>query len=238
MANVPPGAQRAPRRKPSAKVYRRRRLVALVGALVILALVIFGISRCASSSAAPAPTPTKTATATPTPTSSLIPLTGSGTTASPGATATPTPTPTPTMAQYTGSAKECKPSVLQVGAFTDKDGYNAGELPQLTMTIKNTSTKECKVNVGTSQQVYQITSGDDVWWKSTDCQTSKEDFWMLLKPGKTEKTSAPISWVRERSTPDTCNEARDAAIGGGASYYLTTYLGTVKSADSKQFLLY
>jgi hypothetical protein len=152
---------------------------------------------------------------------------------------TPTGTTTPDASgQYTGTAPECLPRNLTVGALTDKPDYAAGELPQLSMTVTNKGTSDCKVNVGTSQQVFQVTSGDDLWWQSTDCQTEETDFWMLLPAGKTEKTGTPVSWVRERSSPDTCDVPREAAIGEGASYYLTTSLGGAQSKESKQFLLY
>lgn len=216
-------APEAPRRRPSKAVYRRRRLVALLGLIAIIVLVIVLIARCSSGSA-PTPTPTPTAS----PSVSLIPL------VTPTATSTPTPG---AQGQYVGDAKECQDGALEVGAFTDKTGYGQGEQPQLTMTVTNKGSTDCKVNVGTSEQLFQITSGDDVWWQSTDCQTEKSDFWILLTAGQTEKTGSPIAWVRERSSPDTCNSAREAAVGGGASYYLTTSLGGVQSKESKQFLL-
>ena len=193
--------------------------------LVVVILIIVAFSRCGSGS-----TPTPTPTRTPTNTSTRIPL------------VSPTPTGTSATAeaggQYTGTAPECLTKNLTVGAFTDKTDYAAGELPQLSMTVTNKGADDCKVNVGTSQQVFQVTSGDDLWWQSTDCQTEDTDFWMLLPAGKTEKTGTPVSWVRERSSPDTCDTAREAAVGEGASYYLTTSLGGVQSKESKQFLLY
>lgn len=219
MSAVPP----APRRRPSKAVYRRRRLAVFLTLIVVLILVIVVIARCSSSSA-PVPTPTPTTS----PTASLIPL------YTPTAASTSTPA---AQGQYVGDAKECQDSALSVGAFTDKTDYAAGEQPQLTMSVTNKGATDCKVNVGTSQQLYQITSGDDVWWQSTDCQTEKSDFWILLTAGQTEKTGSPVAWIRERSSPDTCNSAREAAVGGGASYYLTTSLGGVQSAESRQFLL-
>lgn len=152
---------------------------------------------------------------------------------------TPSGTTTPgASGEYTGTAEKCAPKDIVVGAFTDKTDFNPGELPQLSMTVTNKGKTDCKVNVGTSQQVFQVTSGDDLWWQSTDCQTEKTDYWILLPAGKTEKTGSPVPWVRERSSPDTCASAREAAVGGGASYYVTTSLGGVQAKESKQFLLY
>jgi len=213
------------RRRYSPAVYRRRRLAVFIVFLVVVILIIVAFSRCGSGS-----TPTPTPTQTPTNTSTRIPL------VSP--TATATSAPSVAGAQYTGTAPECVVKNLTVGAFTDKTDYAAGELPQLSMTVTNKGADDCKVNVGTSQQVFQVSSGDDLWWQSTDCQTEDTDFWMLLPAGKTEKTGTPVGWVRERSSPDTCDTTREAAVGDGASYYLTTSLGGVQSKESKQFLLY
>ena len=222
MSNTPPV-----RRRYSPAVYRRRRLAVVVLFLVVVIVVIVALSRCGSGS-----TPTPTPTRTPTSTTTKIPL------VSPTPAATSTPGVADASGQYTGTAPECLARNLTVGAVTDKSDYAAGELPQLSMTVTNKGTSDCKVNVGTSQQVFQVTSGDDLWWQSTDCQAEKTDFWMLLPAGKTEKTGIPVSWVRERSSPDTCDAAREAAIGEGASYYLTTSLGGAQSKESKQFLLY
>ena len=224
MSNTPPI-----RRRYSPAVYRRRRLAVFVAFLVVVILIIVLFSRCGSG-ATPTPTPTNTSTSSPT--STRIPL------VSPTPTGSSTPGTADTAAQYTGTAPECEAKNLTVGAFTDKTDYAAGELPLLSMTVTNKGATECKVNVGTSQQLFQVTSGDDLWWQSTDCQTEDTDFWMLLPAAKTEKTGSPVTWVRERSSPDTCDIAREPAVGDGASYFLTTSLGGVQSKQSKQFLLY
>ncbi len=222
MSNTPPV-----RRRYSPAVYRRRRLAVFVIFLVVVIVIIVALSRCGSGS-----TPTPTPTRTPKSTAPKIPL------VSPTPTANSTPGVVDASVQYTGNAPECLVRNLTIGAITDKTDYAAGELPQLSMTVTNKGADACKVNVGTSQQVFQVTSGDDLWWQSTDCQTEKTDFWILLPAGKTEKTGTPVSWVRERSSPDTCEVAREPAVGEGASYYLTTSLGGAQSKESKQFLLY
>ena len=222
MSNTPPV-----RRRLSPAVYRRRRLAVVVLFLVVVIVIIVALSRCGS-----APTPTPTPTRTPMSTATSIPL------VSPTPMATTAPVVTDATVQYTGVAPECVAQNLTVGALTDKAEYAAGELPQLSMTVTNKGTADCKLNVGTSQQVFQVTSGDDMWWQSTDCQAEKSDFWILLPAGKTETTGTPVSWVRERSSPDTCDVAREAAVGEGASYFLTTSLGGAQSKESKQFLLY
>ena len=60
-------------------------------------------------------------------------------------------------------------------AVTDKDSYGGDELPKLSITISNEGDEPCLMNVGTTTQKFEITSGSDVWWRSTDCQTESSD---------------------------------------------------------------
>ena len=91
--------------------------------------------------------------------------------------------------------------------------------------------------VGTAKQIFTVTSGNEVYWKSTDCQTAPVDTVVLLEPGKT-LTSNRIAWDRTRSDPSTCvDKARQAAPAAGASYHLKVQVNGVTSKTTKQFLL-
>ena len=100
-------------------------------------------------------------------------------------------------------------------AVTDKDVYAAGELPQLSVALTNTGSEACTIDAGTAQQVFTITSGAEVYWKSTDCQTDKVDAVVLLQPAKTISSKVPITWDRTRSDPSTCQAKRQQVPGRG-----------------------
>jgi hypothetical protein len=85
--------------------------------------------------------------------------------------------------------------------------------------------------------VFTITSGSEVYWKSTDCQTDKVDAEVLLQPGKTISSQAPITWDRTRSDPSTCQSNREQVPAGGVSYHLETSVAGITSAETKQFIL-
>lgn len=204
-------------RRVSPAVYRRRRLVALLALIAIVTAVVLIIVR--PGQATPAPTAT--------------PVAEAKKTVAPVASETPTPTPTVDVTDY----KECSTKNLEVMPVLDAVDYQAGVLPNLSLTIQNTGKTACFYNVGTATQELTITSGAETYWVSTDCQSEKSDTVAILEPGVVYP-SAPIAWERQRSAPDTCGGDREVVPAGGASYYLTAKVGGVSSKSSAQFLLY
>ena len=198
----------------SSGVYWRRRLVVLIGVVAVLVVIVLIVVRPGSSSGEPAKQPVPTHSSTP--------------------AAQPTSIPT---SSASAAGQPCKASDVKVEAVTDKNTYAAGELPQLSIAITNTGSAACKVDAGTAQQVFTITSGAEVYWKSTDCQTEKVDAEVLLQPGKTISSQTPITWDRTRSDPSTCQAPRQQVPAGGASYHLETEVAGITSAETKQFIL-
>ena len=131
----------------------------------------------------------------------------------------------------------CLPSQVELTALTDQSTYNAGILPQLWLSVKNISAVECSLSVGTDVQRYVVTSGEEEYWASDDCQTIFSSTVITLTPGQEQSTTS-LSWDRTRSAPETCQDvSRPGVPGGGASYHLRVYLGDLQSKDTKQFLL-
>ena len=132
----------------------------------------------------------------------------------------------------------CSPEKVTVEAVTDKTIYEAGEQPQLSMTITNTGENICVLNAGTKVQVFTITSGEEVYWRSSDCQVDPIDAEVSLTPATPISSTVPIVWDRTRSSVDTCGGPREAVPSGGASYHLSIVVDGFESGSSKQFLLY
>lgn len=248
-----------PRRKrQSPAVYRRRRLVLLVGLLAVVIAVWLMIAQPWRGSSAEAtgaqggsdkpagqtitdlPVPSGT-TPTPTPTTTSAdpestvgdakPVDAASTPSAPPTTPAPDPSATP-------AAKPCKSSDILVEAVTDADSYAAGQNPQLSIRLTNHSAKDCTLNVGTSTQTFTITSGSDTWWRSTDCQTEPSDMVVLVAAGQTVSSAAPLTWDRTRSSVDSCSGDRQRAPGGGATYHLDVSIGGIASLQLAQLLLY
>ncbi len=200
----------------SAAVFRRRRLVVLLGLIAVITAIVLIIVRPGQS--APVPEPTQTM-------------------AKPVVTETPTATPTPTPTVNVADYKECTVKNLVVLPIVSAPDFQPGSNPQLSLSIQNTGKTACFYNVGTSAQVFTVTSGADTYWMSTDCQAESSETLAILEPGVVYP-STPFEWNRERSSPDTCGTAREQVPAGGASYYLTTKVGEASSKTSAQFLLY
>ena len=230
------------RRRHSPAVYRRRRLAVALAAVLVIAGVVWilvaqpwrGVA-LAQGLPEPSRSASPASTQTPTPAEEPEPAPEPTETAEPAET---TPTPTPT-AEATGTAKPCIASDILVEAVTDADTYAAGQNPQLSIRLTNEGDASCTLNVGTTTQKFTITSGSDVWWRSTDCQTEPSDMVVTLAAGQSVSSATPLVWDRTRSSVATCgNGARPVAPGGGASYQVAVEIGGIPSTDSKQILLY
>ncbi|GAA2044670.1 hypothetical protein GCM10009819_34650 [Agromyces tropicus] len=211
-----------------ASVYRRRRLMVLLGlvaAIVAVVLVIVrpGASQGDEASDTAPPTPPASASATDAPATSD----GVG---EPEASEEP--------AEPAADGDPCRAGQITVEAVTDATVYAAGEQPKLSVTITNTGSNTCVMNVGTSAQVFAVTSGSDTYWTSTDCQVDAVDAEVSIAPGSPVSSSEPITWDRTRSSADTCGGERSTVPAGGASYHLGVTVNGIASADTKQFLLY
>jgi hypothetical protein len=118
----------------------------------------------------------------------------------------------------------------------DKTAYGPTEDPKIAMSIKNTGSNSCHMDLGSSQQVLTISSGTEQYWSSKDCQTGGTNQDVTIKAGQTLTTPA-IAWDRTRSSTSTCDSSRPSVTGGGASYHLQVAVGNIESKDSVQFIL-
>lgn len=233
-----------PRRKHSPAVYRRRRLVVLLAVLVVVGIVVWLLVaqpwRGAASEQSPTPQATKTqdaASALPVPTSEPQPSASSGADDQ-GDAASAVDSPTPSLSA-TPVAEPCIERDIDVVPLASKDSYGGDEKPAFSIRLTNNGETDCTLNVGTSAQVFTVTSGSDTWWRSTDCQSEPSDMIVTLAAGQTVSSATPVVWDRTRSSVSTCDTAnRPVAAGGGASYHVTVEIGGVPAVASKQILLY
>ncbi|MFC7859145.1 hypothetical protein ACFQ9D_00270 [Arthrobacter koreensis] len=203
-------------RKPSQAVYRRRRIVLALLVLAVLgALAWAGVVVAATLSGgkedATASEPFQTAP---------------DSTPGPSAEAERTPGSSPKATGETKPADEgiCPPSAVKVEAATDAAAYAAGSNPLLTLAVTNTGTEPCKINVGTTQMEFIVTSGSDRIFSSADCQDGAEDLLKEFEPGATEK--ANFTWERLRSAPGCAAVASNPNPGW---YVYTARLGEATS---------
>lgn len=214
----------------SAAVYRRRRLAVVLMVILVVAAVAGGVwlavAQPWSTGAQPAKTP-----ASAEPTDAATP----GATDAPPATPSDSPSPDPSS---TPEIAACEAGDVEVTAVTDADTYAADALPKLSITLTNKSDHDCTLNVGSNMQRFTITSGKDVWWRSTDCQTDPSGQIATLTAGSTVSTKTPVVWDRTRSAVNTCDQQNRArAPGGGASYHVEVSIGGFASVGTRQIIL-
>lgn len=191
------------------QVYWRRRLLVGLGALAVLVVVLLIIFRPGAGA------------------------TNDG--KKPVADTASTTEPTDEPVQEEGAA--CLPENITVEPVTDSTQYASGVQPMISMSIVNNGSVACVADVGTDMQVYEITSGAETYWRSTDCQAERTPQKVALEPG-VKQTTTPIPWDRTRSDPATCTSERSPVTAGGASYHLRVALGDIKPEKTAQFLLY
>jgi len=158
---------------------------------------------------------------------------GSGTPADPKASSSAEPKET-AAAEADGSP--CLPANLVLTAVTDKESYAPGEQPQIGLSLKNTGSQSCSINMGSTVQELIILSGSEKYWDSKDCQSAPVDAEIVIEAGETKSTPT-IPWDRTRSSTSTCDAQRTPVTAGGASYHLSVKLGELTSEKTKQFLL-
>ncbi len=153
-------------------------------------------------------------------------------------TTSPSPSATPSGEQ-TPAVVACEAKDIEVTAVTDAESYPSGAMPKLSISLTNKGAKDCTMDVGSTTQVFTVSSGADVWWRSTDCQENPSSMIATLKAGTTVTSKDPVVWDRTRSSVETCDqENRQRAPGGGASYHVEVSIGGFPSLSTAQILLY
>lgn len=202
------------------EVYRRRRLVVGVSALVLLALVVALVfwvvslvrgAAGAEQEAEPTASPSASA-ASPAPSESG------------DARASGSPSASGSAEAAEDMEGTCSEDQLTVAASSDAAEYGPDENPIFELSITNDGEEPCDTNVGTNQQVFTVTSGSDRIFATTDCQVDGSDQMMTLEPGQTE--TSRFAWDKVRTQPG-C-ERSENELGAG-TYRITVAMGAVSS---------
>ncbi|KIU03329.1 hypothetical protein [Frigoribacterium sp. MEB024] len=211
-------------------VYWRRRAVLALGLIAVVVIIVLIVVRPGSGSAEPGAAATTTA-----PPADTAPSEPAATETAPAADATADPADTST--EGASDAATCSTRDIELKPVTDKTSYAATELPQISMSITNSGRADCSIDLGSAQQTLVITSGEEQYWSSKDCQVNGTNQVVTLTAGQTLSTP-PIAWDRTRSSTDTCEStSREPVTAGGATYRLAVSVGDITSADTAQMIL-
>jgi hypothetical protein len=147
---------------------------------------------------------------------------------------------------------ECAPGVVSVVAMigrvlsTDDSGkqevealnsFARGTQPHIWYEITNNGIVDCTFNVGDRVTFFTITSGEQTYWSSRDCDRSADkDLYITLKANEPMVADADI-WERTYSSENGCNLASNSEVpGGGATYKIKVEVNGVISEETR-FLL-
>ncbi|PZF55293.1 hypothetical protein DEJ23_12435 [Curtobacterium sp. MCSS17_008] len=217
--------------------WRRRALVVGVLLLIVVVVVLIVVGRGNGASSASAPGASASASSG----SDSAASSGSTPAGAPSASASPSGAASGDgsgsgSGSGSGDAATCSKDQIELTPVVDKSTYGPTEDPQIAMSIKNTGSDDCHMDLGSAQQVLTISSGEEQYWSSKDCQTGGTNQDVTIKAGQ-ELTTPPIAWDRTRSSTTTCDSSRPSVTGGGASYHLQVAVGDLESKESAQFVL-
>ncbi|MGJ9406713.1 hypothetical protein ACHABQ_10360 [Nesterenkonia aurantiaca] len=117
----------------------------------------------------------------------------------------------------------CRTGDLEVRASTGSESYGPGYAPMLVMEVENAADYACEADLGTEEQEFLIEHGGAVIFSTAECSVSRESLPVQLEPGQVEQ--AHFTWPRSDSAED-CAEPTELNPG---SYALTVSLSGVRS---------
>lgn len=215
-------------------VYWRRRALVLGALLVVVLVVVLIVVGRGSGATSAAPSASASAGSGADASSA-----GSGSGSGSSRSAAPKPSASASASASKPAAADgstCTKDQIVLTPVLDKSAYGPTEDPKIAMSIKNSGTNSCHLDLGSAQQVLTISSGQEQYWSSKDCQTGGTNQDVTIKSGQTLTTPA-IAWDRTRSSTSTCDSSRPAVTAGGASYHLQVAVGNLESKNSVQFIL-
>ncbi len=200
-------------------MYRRRRLVAALLAVLLLALAVWGAralyERIFGEDPSPEQTEQQTADdAAGAPGSAPDPT---GEPAAEGTDAEPDAPPEPAAEGF------CAPADIEVRASTSHETYDAATAPMLIMEIENTGSSDCTLDVGTAEQEFSVSLGGREIFTTAQCDIRGDSLEMEFEPGQTER--ANMVWPRSESAVD-CAEPAELVTG---DYELTVSVSGISS---------
>lgn len=141
-----------------------------------------------------------------------------------------------------GEVPACQPGTVQVEAMIGNEtetqnNFAPDQTPLIWYSIVNTGLEECSFNVGMRGTFATITSGDQTYWSSKQCdRDGLTDSFVVLPPN--QAVPAPRSpWEKVYSSENGCKaDGNDPVPTGGATYKIKVEVNGVFS-EEKSFIL-
>jgi ABC-type nickel/cobalt efflux system permease component RcnA len=202
-----------------AVTYWRRRFLALVVGMAVLALLAWAFSGALGASRAASDTPphnpahhaladgsTTTPAAKPTDTPAKQPTNSAS--HKPSAHKSPKPSASTTRASRPparhkktpakGGLQPCPAGTVVLSLFSSQGSYSTGQTPQFQIDVVSTGTDACTFDIGARHVVLQISQGKDLIWTSAQCAEGTASLIVTLHRGV--PTIVPMTWDGRRSS--------------------------------------
>ncbi|MEK9987760.1 MAG: hypothetical protein VW803_00365 [Aquiluna sp.] len=109
--------------------------------------------------------------------------------------------------------------------------------PDIWYEITNNGLVDCKFNVGSRVTFFTITSGEQTYWSSRDCDRSNDTDRYVTLPSNSAEEAAASPWEKSYSSENGCSaSANDLVPTGGATYKIKVEVNGVIS-EEKRFIL-
>jgi hypothetical protein len=188
--------------RPAQSVYWRRRFVALMIGLSILALVTWAFAGALGGSAPPAgPGPTK-------PVHGALPSVSSA--------AAKSTRPPSSPSQHAASAghyvmQSCPSGDVVLSLFSSQASYPVRQTPEFEVDVVSTDSHTCTFDIGAQHVLLQIKGGRSIVWTSADCAEGQAS--LVTKLHRGIPTVVPISWDGQHSSAGCPVPGTPAAAG-------------------------
>ncbi|WP_183154783.1 hypothetical protein [Streptomyces shenzhenensis] len=128
----------------------------------------------------------------------------------------------PTLPASSGLSN-CTPGAVTLSLRSLHNSYAPGQTPSFELTAKNSSSGDCKVDLGPKKAVLAITpaDGSDVYWSSADCPKGAGSLVYRVPAGSS--ITYTVKWDRRPSAPE-CATPRSGSAAPG------TYLVEAETA--------
>ncbi len=147
---------------------------------------------------------------------------------------------------------ECAPGVVAIEVMVGKivednqtspqvleelSNFEPEDLPAMWYEITNRGNEKCKFNVGERVTFFTISSGDQTFYSSKDCnREGLADGFLALEPNKVYQSRANV-WEKSYSSESGCGlEGNDPVPAAGATYKIRVEVSGVLS-EEKRFVL-
>ncbi|MGW2448612.1 hypothetical protein [Streptomyces sp. NPDC001494] len=112
------------------------------------------------------------------------------------------------------SLPNCTPGAVTLTLRSVHNSYSPDQTPEFELVAKNSSSGDCKVDLGPKKAVLTITpaEGDDAYWSSDDCPKGAAS--LLFRVGAGQSITYTVKWDRKPSAPECATPPAGSAKAG------------------------